>query len=325
MSAEQVWDSLVALASHEPDARDLQRDARDDRRIQISHMVCDAYLNYDGKATVDLGYASLANETAIQAREKAARELEIEAKRRGDKTREIELRREIGKLERERNEAYVRDFLTPLIANLARTKTGADGGITVDENYKMNANPAVFAVETWRKMHVPGYGPPPRTSEQTEADLNEERQRLGRLAAQLKFPQQEHANFIAYCEKSRTEWMRASELDSPAPRGHFLRTMGQSDRDFIENANPNASIPQALTLMNGDLISKKGILSPYSPLVHGIAHADDKIEAVYLALLARPPASAEKAKFNASLTDESDAVSALVYAILNTKQFIFIQ
>ena len=43
--------------------------------------------------------------------------------------------------------------------------------------------------------------------------------------------------------------------------------MGQSDRDFVENANPNAAIPQALALMNSDLVSTKGVLSPFSPLM----------------------------------------------------------
>ena len=44
---------------------------------------------------------------------------------------------------------------------------------------------------------------------------------------------------------------RASELPSPAKPGHFLRTFGQSDREQIQNASDEASVPQALTLMNG--------------------------------------------------------------------------
>jgi Protein of unknown function (DUF1549)/Protein of unknown function (DUF1553) len=322
MTAEQAWDSIVALANHEPDARDLAREARDERRIAISHMVCDAYLNYDGKATVDLGYASLASEKAIQTKEKVARDAEIVAKRQGDKTRETELRREIGRLERERNEAYVRDFLTPLITNLAQKKAGPDAKVTVDEAYKMNTNPAVFAVETWRKMHVPGYGPAPKNAAQLEAEAATEKRRLTALAARLGFADKQCAEFIAYCTKANSEWLRASELDSPAPRGHFLRTMGQSDRDFVENANPNASIPQALTLMNGDLISAKGVLSPYSPLMLAIANASDKVDVVYLALLSRLPTEAEK-----SLSPAGDAtdIARLIYALLNTKQFIFIQ
>ncbi len=325
MTAEQVWDSIVALANHEPDARDLAREAREERRIAISHMVCDAYLNYDGKATVDLGYASLASEKAIQAKEKIARDAEVIAKRQGDKARETELRREIGCLNRERNEAYVRDFLTPLITNLAQKQAGPAAKVTVDEAYKMNPNPAVFAVETWRKMHVPGYGPAPKSTAAMEAEAQAERQRLTMLAANLGFAKNDHSGFVAYCEKVRGEWMRASELESPAPRGHFLRTMGQSDRDFVENANPNASIPQALALMNGDLISPKGLLTPFSPLMHTIAIASDKVDAVYLALLARKPSAQEKARLPEAGGSDGKTIEVLIYAILNTKQFIFIQ
>ena len=257
MTAEQIWDSVVALANHEPDARDFAREALDERRIQISHMVCDAYLNYAGKATVDLGYASLASENAIQSKEKAAREAEVEAKRKGDKTRETELRREIGEYQRARNEAYLRDFFTPLITNLAQTKGGPNAKVAVDETYKMNSNPKALAIETWRKTYVPGYGPAPKTAAQREAATQAEKQRLSSLGAKLGLPEKERGAFVTYCEKAQTEWLRASELESPAPRGHFLRTMGQSDRDFVENANPNASIPQALALMNGELISAK--------------------------------------------------------------------
>ncbi len=325
MTAEHVWDSVVALANHEPDARDFAREARDERRIQVSHMVADAYLNYDGKATVDLGYASLASETVIQAKEKAAREAEVEAKRKGDKARETELRREIGRLNRERNEAFVRDFLTPLLTNLVHKKAGSNAKLTVDETYKMNTNPAVLAVETWRKMHIPGYGPAPKTAAQIEADAQAEKQRLTALAAKLGFAEKDRTAFVAYCEKARGEWMRASELDSPAPRGHFLRTMGQSDRDFVENANPNASIPQALALMNGDLISSNGVLSPFSPLMHSVTNSGDQVEAVYLALLARKPTAQEKQRLLGGGASDCKSIEALIYALLNTKQFIFIQ
>ena len=43
--------------------------------------------------------------------------------------------------------------------------------------------------------------------------------------------------------------MRASEIPTPAPPGHFLREFGQSDREIIENSNRQASVPQALTCL----------------------------------------------------------------------------
>ncbi len=316
MTAEQVWDSLVALASYEPDARDLAREARDQRRIDVSRMVYDAYASFGGEKLVDLGYARLQREQELQKRETSAREAAIAAKRDGDKEKEVALKREQGTLTRERNEAYVREFLTPLVENLARVKSGK---ITVDENYKVNPNPAVFAVETWRRTHVTGYGPEPKTAGQVAADVTAETVRLAALSTKFRVPETERAAFISYVKKTRTEWLRASELESPAPRGHFLRTMGQSDRDFVENANPNAAIPQALALMNGDLLTGQHLLSPYSPLMQFVSKSAAPHEAVFLAILSRKLSPAERTRLAGTKIED------LVSALLNTKQFLFIQ
>lgn len=319
MSAEQVWDSMVALANHEPDARDLQREARDDRRIAVSHMACDAYLNFDGTKLVDMAYARLQAELDLQKRDAAVKEALIVAKRAGDKQKEIELRREEGALDRERGETFVKDFIMPILTNLAQKKAGPAAKVAVDETYTMNPNPRVLPTETWKRLHVPGYGPAPKTAAQLAADAQAEQQRLTALAAKLGYDEAERPAFVAHCERTAAGWRRASEVDSPAPRGHFLRTMGQSDRDFVENSNPNPAIPQALALLNGEVISSKGVLSPYSPLMHAITRASAPLEGCFLALLARRPTVAERARLGGI------APAELVPVLLNTKQFIFIQ
>lgn len=139
----------------------------------------------------------------------------------------------------------MREFLSPLITELARRK-GPGAVATEDETYKMNTNPAVLGVETWRKTYVTGYGPAPLTAAEVEAANKAESDRLRALGVRLGYAESEMSGFVAHCQRASGEWLRASELDSPAPRGHFLRTMGQSDRDFVENANLNSSIPQRL-------------------------------------------------------------------------------
>ncbi|MFO0824332.1 MAG: DUF1549 domain-containing protein [Gemmataceae bacterium] len=59
MSAEQVWDSFMALLSYEPDARDREREARDERRVNVSKMAFEAYLVYDGEKLLDMAAARL--------------------------------------------------------------------------------------------------------------------------------------------------------------------------------------------------------------------------------------------------------------------------
>lgn len=328
MTAEQIWDSIVALASYEPDARDLQREERDARRIAVSQMACDAYLNFEGDKLVDMAYARLQAEKELEAREKLVKEALIVAKRSGDKEKEIDLRHQEGALDRERGETFVRDFIMPVLTHLAQAKGGPKAIPVVDETYKMNPNPRVLQTETWKRMYVTGYGPAPKTAAQQAAEAQAGKQRLGDFAAKLGIAEKDRAAFVAYCEKAKGEWVRASELESPAPRGHFLRTMGQSDRDFVENSNPNASIPQALALMNGDLLSPKGLLAAWSPLMQFINRAktaEARTDATYLALLSRHATAAEKAALAKASSGELPSTEDLIYALLNTKQFLFIQ
>lgn len=328
MSAEQIWDSFVALASYEPDARDLQREERDERRINVSKMACDAYLNFNGEKLLDMACARLKAERELEAREKAVKEAMVVAKRTGDKAKEIELRHQEGALDKERGESFVRDFILPVLTNLAEKKAGPGAKPVVDEMYTMNVNPRVLTTETWKRLYVPGYGPAPKTAAQLAAEVQAEKQRLLDLATQLGLTGKDRDAFITYCERAKTEWLRASELDSPAPRGHFLRTMGQSDRDFIENANPSAAIPQALLLMNSDILSDKGLFSRVSPLMILINQArtpEAKLEAACLALLSRKPTNDEKAIWARSSANGAQSTEDLLYALLNTKQFIFMQ
>ena len=120
--------------------------------------------------------------------------------------------------------------------------------------------------------------------------------------------------------------VRAAELESPAQRGHYLREFGQSDRETIENANNEASVPQALAMMNGSLLPQ--LLDSFSQLMLTVRKAqypDDKVDAAYMTILSRKPSANEKAAWlkaqDNGLTDMQD----LVFSLLNTQQFIFIQ
>ena len=87
---------------------------------------------------------------------------------------------------------------------------------------------------------------------------------------------------------------RASEQNSPAGSDHFLREFGQSDRDLIDNSRKEASIPQVLNLLNGGL--RWRLIDKHSPLAQAVMKKDnleEKIQAIYSAMLQRMPTKEE--------------------------------
>ncbi len=120
---------------------------------------------------------------------------------------------------------------------------------------------------------------------------------------------------------------RASELPSPARPGHFLRTFGQSDREVIENASEDASVPQALTLLNGPVI--QSLTSPISQLSQQLAKAgapDQKVALLYEALLSRRPTNNERATLDGVIHERgANAIEDITHALITGSQFLFIQ
>ena len=122
-------------------------------------------------------------------------------------------------------------------------------------------------------------------------------------------------------------YVRASDLSSPAPDGHFLRDFGQSDRSLIENANYKASATQALSLMNGNFL--KVLMNPNSVIsqrMNAAQDSDELIEIIYLTAFSRYPSLYEKNL----LRDEAAAsgqmaARSILWSSLNTQQFLFIQ
>ena len=87
---------------------------------------------------------------------------------------------------------------------------------------------------------------------------------------------------------------RASELQTPAQPGHFLQEFGQSDREIADNANRDASVTQALTLLNGTFYA--ALFNKESPLMKKLneaTNAKEKIDVLFLSILNRLPTSEE--------------------------------
>ena len=156
--------------------------------------------------------------------------------------------------------------------------------------------------------------------------------------------------------------MRAAEIETPAPPGHFLREFGQSDREVIENSSNESSVPQALTLLNG--VFYKALFDPRSPLSENLLKANTteaKIHVLFLSILNRNPSAEElslslsmvtsepkvpyqvplpnkvssekKKKYLKSIQDKKQKLAfyndrdfrGIAWSLINTRQFSFIQ
>ncbi len=135
---------------------------------------------------------------------------------------------------------------------------------------------------------------------------------------------------------------RASELRQPERADHFLRMFGQSDRQLIENQFTVGSSPQVMALLNGK-ITNAVLTSPDAYLIKEIAFGEgskrDKVDKVFLSVLGRYPTSDEKSKAQSGMRakrdrDASDkskeaaeiaAIGDVIWALVNTREFMFIQ
>ncbi|QEG21786.1 DUF1549 domain-containing protein [Mariniblastus fucicola] len=129
--------------------------------------------------------------------------------------------------------------------------------------------------------------------------------------------------------RSRTQkYLRASEMQSPAPAKHLLREFGQSDRETIENANTDPAVTQVLRLMNGFVDSTIG-KDQNSVMTRNVLYADNEneaIEAVYLTMLSRMPTSSEKRVWRKDFREDSKtAYTDLVWTLINSNEFIFVR
>ena len=123
------------------------------------------------------------------------------------------------------------------------------------------------------------------------------------------------------------EFFRASELPSPAPGGHFLREFGQSNREVIENASGEASVSQALNLMNGPIFET--IMSEKSQLMQrfmGASNDEGRTNAIFLTLYGRKPNDTERAIVAETVAEKGkDGWKNVIWALLNSREFVFIQ
>lgn len=120
--------------------------------------------------------------------------------------------------------------------------------------------------------------------------------------------------------------MRASELPQPAPGGHFLTDFGQSPRNLIDGSTKIGNVPQILMMMNGK--AQKMLTSEDSLIFRTMEKVRDpsaKVEAMFLSIMSRKPNVNEKDIAKRVLAQGPDGYSNMIWALINTREFMFIQ
>jgi hypothetical protein len=327
MSAEQIWDSMVTLYKPNSDAGSIE--AKIDRDSTIRRIEwLDRSLNAlspkelaEATAQIALKQKQLsadvrkaqeqlteANKNKDEDAIRAAKKVVSNQRKTLDQAAEeivysagfkkfAQLARE-GKLdEQTKDPAFAKE-----IENAIRGKDGAD--LTLDE-----------------ALSIYNRGLRARLTEQQKA-------RLKRDAEQFNADTKEELASLKAWESYRDTFMvRAADLRSPAPNGHFLREFGQSDRELVENASDDATVGQALMILNGKTFTQ--MMNPYTIISRTIRKsdtADETIDRIYLTLFSRKATEQEKELLRPvvgtnNVTGKGDAL----WAALNTRQFYFIQ
>lgn len=361
MSAEQMWDSFVTLINPSPDMINLTAREQMDQRVQQARKIADGVDSLSPEEAlrgVKLAAAIYdKNRERTDAKQKeylaarmAQKEMQEKAEAmKGDERKAADLkltqlkkkvdqiRSEVNTIQNEGRRVSTNEIIVPGQKKLYEKVTGKPF-----QNVVMKTNvaggeaaPSMMAGESMtmmsygikaEKVTIPGYDRKELTAEEKKADAEQREAAYKEEAKFFGLPEKEWKSYFKSRAEQSRNWLRSAEVESPAPRGHYLREFGQSDRETIENANNEASVPQALALMNGQLLPQ--ILSKYSQLMLTLSKApypDDKVDAAYMSLLSRKPTAKEKATWlkaqDSGLTTSED----LIFSLLNTQQFIFIQ
>jgi hypothetical protein len=316
MTAEQIWDSFVTLINPEPDARPETAIEAAEQRLQTVHKIHESIYALDADELVEglKTVAEVASEGVTRNRELTAQI--AEARKAKDEDQVKALSREANRFRSD-----VRTQVREHIYNPGWEKLVASGAAAEIFGAEAAAGPIVDQGAGSMMMGMSSKRGAMATPRDGKRQYMQKGMDLG-ITDRLELRE-----FVEFMANMSTQAQRAANLPSPAPNGHFLREFGQSDRDVIENANDEASLPQALQLLNGPYA--EALTNEYGVLGREVKReetADARLDVIYLSLYSRYPTQEERdyiAPFVEALG--GDAYKDLVYAILNTQQFLFVQ
>ncbi|MCA9063659.1 MAG: DUF1553 domain-containing protein [Planctomycetaceae bacterium] len=127
--------------------------------------------------------------------------------------------------------------------------------------------------------------------------------------------------------KGKITLARASELPTPLPSDHFIRQFGQGDRELIDAATTDGSVSQILAMFNGEITHM--MLERGSVIYDNVIAAgktEKRIDVVFYSILCRKPKSFEESAAEEEIRASGAAgFGNVIWALVNTKEFLFIQ
>lgn len=128
-------------------------------------------------------------------------------------------------------------------------------------------------------------------------------------------------------QRGNEKLLRASELKQPAAADHFLQDFGQSSRRIFDGGTKEGSVPQVLRIMNGPTTNM--LESRDSQIYRNMEEEETpegKVEALFLSILNRRPTEKEQTITAEKIADKGRfAYDDLIWALANTREFLFIQ
>lgn len=315
MTAEQVWDSLVTLVSPDPEQSNWSMRERERRDLEHRRRLAAMLDQTEASLLIDAA-KMVAEVMREQNREfdKLRKELDV-ARAKDDKEKARDIQRRLGESQR---------ILRQNVSKYFYEAASKSGNKAVRDGLVASAGGGPMEMAMMNMLEDSRVDP-------QDAPLDS--QLLKRIKADEAILGIKDAkgreSYERYQRTLHQSWCRAAELPSPAPRGHFLREFGQSDRDVVENSSDEASVPQALTIMNGSQVSQ--ITGGWSVLNVNLRKATtnaEKIDTFFLSLYAHLPSAQEKAHMLQILESYAANKSLwedLTRAALSTQSFIFIQ
>jgi hypothetical protein len=348
MTAEQLWDSFVTLINPNPDMLNMTtHEVLEQRRLAVEKVADPAETFKSIQVAAKMyqqqpeGVEAL-QKVLVEARDEAKRYQSIAAKATGPEKQAATARaaecnakiksisREITALYNKARRTVMTEVIIPGQKKLFEKVTGKPfETLAYESNREVPIQAAPSSEMQAAGAAIGGHAIAPRDGKikTTKAEVAEAEMRAwSEEAMYYALPRRQWRDYFRSRAQLSRQWLRAAEIESPAPRGHYLREFGQSDREIIENSNHEASVSQALALMNGELLPQ--IVHRYSQLMLTVGKArsaDERIDAAYMALLSRKPTAKEKGLCRQAQEKGLSTVEDLIYALINTRQFIFNQ